>query len=69
MKRAITSAGDGPFLSSCPCVAVFWLHHPLNVGTRVPTLIRRRLNRGEATDTTGAETRRAVWGEAMELRA
>jgi hypothetical protein len=52
---------------SCPGVAVFWLHHPLNVGTSVPTLIRRRLNSGEATDTTGAETRRAVWGEAMEL--
>jgi hypothetical protein len=49
-------------------VAVFWLHHPMNVGTSVPTLpIRRRFNSGEATDTTGAEARHAVWGEAMEL--
>ncbi len=42
---------------------VFWLHHPLNVGIRMPTLIRRRL------DTTGRTVRHAVQGEDMRLSA
>jgi hypothetical protein len=49
------------------CVPVslsFWLHHPLNVGIRMPTPIRRRFN-SRTTDTAGAATRHAVWGEAM----
>jgi hypothetical protein len=41
---------------------VFWLHHPLNVGIRMPTLIRRRLS-SRQTDTTGAVTRLAVYLE------
>jgi hypothetical protein len=41
----------------------------MNVGTRMPTQIRRRLKSGDATDTTGAETRHAVWGEAMKFSA
>jgi hypothetical protein len=39
----------------------------MNVGTSMPTQIRRRLNSGETTDTTGAETRHVVWGEAMKI--
>src|SRR6266487_3570370 len=53
-------SGDGPW---CIGVAVFWLHHPLNVGIRMPTLIRRRL------DTTGRTVRHAVQGEDMRLSA
>jgi len=48
--------------------AVFWLHHPLNVGTRSPTLIRRRLINGDTTDTPAAATRLAGRFVAMSFK-
>jgi hypothetical protein len=57
----------------CIGVAVFWLHHPLNVGMRMPTPIRRRLISRKTcemtTDTTGRTVRRAVWFEAMNFQS
>ena len=46
VKKAITPAGDGLW-SSLVCV---WLHHPLHVGTRMPTLIRTRLISNDTRD-------------------
>jgi len=48
-------------------LAALWLHHPLTVGTRSPTLIRRRLSRN-ATDTPAAATRLVMEVEAMRLQ-
>jgi antirestriction protein ArdC len=48
-------------------LAALWLHHPLTVGTRSPTLIRRRLSRN-ATDTPAAATRLAVEVGAMSVQ-
>jgi hypothetical protein len=50
----------------CIGVAVFWLHHPLNVGIRMPTPIRRRLS-SRQTDTTGRTVGHVVGVEAMRL--
>jgi hypothetical protein len=45
-KKAIPPAGDG----LCFDALFVWLHHPLHVGTRMPTLIRSRLI---SSDTRG----------------
>jgi hypothetical protein len=50
----------------CIGVAVVWLHHPLNVGIRMPTPIRRRLS-SRMTDTTGRTVGHAVRFETMRL--
>jgi hypothetical protein len=48
-------------------LAAVWLHHPLTVGTRSPTLIRRRLISRNATDTPAAATRLVMEVGAMSL--
>jgi hypothetical protein len=54
-------------------IAVFWLHHPLNVGIGMPTPIRRRQISRETpeatTDTIGRTVRRAVWFGVMRFQA
>jgi len=49
-------------------LATVWLHHPLTVGTRSPTLIRRRLISRNTTDTPAAATRLVVRFEAMTFQ-
>src|SRR5262245_60547996 len=46
-KKAITQCG----VTALACARLCWLHHPLHVGTRMPTLIRARLISSDTRET------------------
>jgi hypothetical protein len=52
-KKAITWLGDGLGLSFS--LSLFRLHHPLRVGTRMPTLIRTRLTSSDTREAGAAD--------------